>query len=146
MNYQRQTIDYRLLISNEVSRLSIKYGNLPNFFCKAIVDTGCPFTIISESSIKKTRIPYNSKKSFKYNVQIGNISMELKELGMCEINFRDDENKTKAFEQELYVGIPLTRGYLSQELPSFIGKDCLDKHSISIINKKDGKNYLLVDD
>jgi len=45
---------------------SIKYGNLPNFFCKAIIDTGCPFTIVSESSIKRTRIPYRDlwKTSF----------------------------------------------------------------------------------
>ncbi|MAG40061.1 hypothetical protein CMI41_03775 [Candidatus Pacearchaeota archaeon] len=124
---------------------SVKYGSLSSFFCKAIVDTGCPFTIISESSIKRTRIPYSSKPS-KYNVQIGNISMDLIELGVCEINFRDENGNTKTFEQEIYVGIPRVKGYLAQELPSFIGKDFLNNHSISIINKKEGDNYLLVED
>ena len=121
---------------------SVKYENLPNFFCKGIVDTGCPFTIISESSIKRTRIPYNCKPS-KYNVQHGNINMDLIELGICEINFRDENGDVKKFEQEIYVGIPKVKGYLAQELPSFIGKDFLNNHSLSIINKKEGDNYLM---
>ena len=98
---------------------SVKYGNLPNFFCKAIVDTGCPFTIISESSIKRTRIPYNTKPS-KYNVELGSINLELKELGICELYFRDENGEIRKFEQEIYIGIPLVKGYLAQELPSFI--------------------------
>ncbi len=71
--------------------------------------------------------------------------MDLIELGSCEINFRDENGDVKKFEQEIYVGIPKVRGYLAQELPSFIGKDFLNNHSISIINKKDRDNYLLVD-
>ena len=124
---------------------SVKYGNFPNLFCKGIVDTGCPFTIISESSIKRTRIPYNSKPS-KYNVQLGNINMELRELGICEINFRDEKGDINKFEQDVYVGIPLVKGYLAQELPSFIGKDFLNNHSLSIINKKEEDNYLMGED
>src|SRR3989344_925826 len=124
---------------------SVKCGSLPNLFCKGIVDTGCPFTIISESSIKRTGISYCSKPS-KYNVQLGNINMDLIELGVCEINFRDKNGDIKKFEQEIYVGIPKVKGYLAQELPSFIGKDFLNNHSISIINKKEGDNYLLGDD
>jgi len=124
---------------------SVKYGNLPNFFCKGIVDTGCPFTIISESSIKRTRIHYSSKPS-KYNVQLGSINMDLIELGICEINFRDENGEIKKFEQEIYVGIPKVKGYLAQELPSLIGKDFLNNHSLSIINKKGGESCLVGED
>lgn len=122
---------------------SVKYGNLPNFFTKAILDTGCPFTIISESTIKKTRIPYSDKPT-KFNVQLGTIPLDLKELGGCEISLRDEKNESLKFKQELFVGIPSVRGYISQELPSLVGKDFLNKHSLSIINKKEG-NYLLLD-
>lgn len=124
---------------------SVRYGNLPNFFCKAIVDTGCPYTIISENTIKKTRISYCSK-SIKCDVQLGNIAMELRELGICELSFRDEDGNIHKFQQEVYIGIPTVKCYLAQELPSFIGKDLLNNHSFSIINKKEGTNYLLVDD
>ena len=128
----------------DMAAFSVKYGNLPNFLCKAVVDTGCPFTIISEVSIKRTRIPYNAKPS-KYHVQLGNINMELKELGVCELNFRDENGDIRIFDQEVYVGIPVVKGYLAQELPSFIGKDFLNSHSLSIINKKEENSYLLSD-
>jgi len=72
--------------------------------------------------------------------------MDLRELGVCELNLRDENNTIKNFEQEVFVGIPLTKGYMAQELPSFIGKDFLNNHSVSIINKKEGNNHLLVDD
>lgn len=124
---------------------SVKYGDLPNFFCKGIVDTGCPYTIINENTIKKTRISYCSRPT-KCDVQLGNIAMELRELGICELSFRDENGNIKNFEQVIYIGIPKVKGYLSQELPSFIGKDFLNNHSLSIVNKKDGANYLLVDD
>ena len=52
----------------------------------------------------------------------------------------------KNLNKKFYVGIPRVKGYLAQELPSFIGKDFLNNHSISIINKKEEDNYLLVDD
>ena len=32
---------------------AVKYGSLPNFYASAIVDTGCPFCVISESTIKR---------------------------------------------------------------------------------------------
>ena len=72
--------------------------------------------------------------------------MELRELGICELNFRDEKGDIKKFEQEVYVGIPLVKGYLAQELPSFIGKDFLNNHSLSIINKKEEDNYLMGED
>ena len=125
--------------------MSVKYCNLPCFFTKAIVDTGCPYTIISESTLKKTRIPYNDKL-FKCQVQLGNIPLELKELGICELQFRDENGNIIKFKQEIYVGIPIMKGYLAQELPSFIGKDLMDTNFISVINKKDGSSHLYLDD
>lgn len=124
---------------------SINYGSLPPFFAKAIIDTGCPFTIISESTIKKTRIPYSTKET-KYIVQLGNISLELKELGLCDLIFKDENNNPVKFKQEVFIGIPNMKGYLAQELPSFLGKDFLNNNSLSIINRKEGNNYLMFEE
>lgn len=109
----------------------------------AIVDTGCPFTILNETSVKRSRIPYHNKTSAN-PVLIGNISLQLKELGVCKLYFRDENNQIVTFEQQTYVGVPLTRGFLAQELPSFIGKDFLDNNSFAFVNKKEG-SYLLKD-
>ena len=123
---------------------SVRYGSLPNFFARGMVDTGCPFVVISESTIKKTRINY-CDKPIKYNVQVGQILLELRELGECEICFRDENNNPIKFKHNIFVGTPTVRGFLSQEIPSFIGKDFLNKYSLSIINKKEG-NYLSFED
>ena len=124
---------------------SIKYGSLPNFYANAILDTGCPFCLISERTIQKTRISYKDKPVHHRQVWLGGILFELRCLGECEIFFRDNENKSIPFKQEIYVGIPISlkKGtILSQQIPCFIGKDFLDKNFLSIIRSKDGKTYL----
>jgi|SRR3989344_495384 len=136
----------RLGFERSLVTLSIKYGNLPSFFAEALVDTGCPFTVISESKMKKTRIPYSDKPTSYSNVQVGNIIMELKDLGVCEISFRDENNKIVKINQQIFVGVPITKGYLSQELPSFLGQDILKNHHISIMNNKSGSDFLFIED
>lgn len=86
---------------------AVKYGSLPNFYASAIVDTGCPFCIISESAIKKTRIGYKDKPTHHRQVWLGGILFELRELGECELFFRDYENKQISFKHGLYVGVPI---------------------------------------
>jgi len=58
---------------------SVKYGSLPNFYATAILDTGCPFCVISESTIQKTRIPYKEKPIHHKQVWLGGILFELKD-------------------------------------------------------------------
>ena len=124
---------------------AVKYGSLPNFYASAIVDTGCPFCVISESTIKKTRISYKDKPTHHRQVWLGGILFELKELGECELFFRDYENKQISFKHDLYISVPISlkQGQmLLQQLPCFIGKDFLDKNFLSIIKSKDEKSYL----
>ena len=124
---------------------SVKYGSLPSFYANAIVDTGCPFCVISESTINKTRIPYLEKSVHHKQVWLGGILFELRELGDCDIFFRDDEKKIVSFKQTLYVGVPISlkKGQIfTQQLPCFIGKDFLDKNFLSIIKSRDGSSYL----
>jgi len=124
---------------------SIQYGSLPLFYASAIIDTGCPFCVVSESVIQKTRIPYKSKQVHHKQVWLGGILFELRALGECELFLKDNENKPVKFQQEVYVGIPLSlkKGtILSQQLPCFIGKDFLDKNFLSIIRSRDGNTYL----
>ena len=124
---------------------SVKYGSLPNFYASAILDTGCPFCVISESTIQKTRINYKDKPVYHSQVWLGGILFELRGLGECELFFRDKENKLIPFKQEIYVGVPISlkKGtILSQQIPCFIGKDFLDKNFLSIIKSKDRNTYL----
>ena len=124
---------------------SVKYGSLPNFYASAILDTGCPFCVISESTIKKTRINYHDKPVHHKQVWLEGILFELRCLGEFELIFRDNENKLIPFRQETYVGVPISlkKGtILSQQIPCFIGKDFLDKNFLSIIRSKDGGTYL----
>jgi len=124
---------------------SVKYGTLPNFYATAIVDTGCPFCVISESTIQKTRISYSDKPVHHKQVWLGGILFELKALGKCRLFFRDIDNKSVQFQQELYVGVPVSlkqNQILVQQLPCFIGKDFLDNNFLSIIKCRDGKSYL----
>jgi len=124
---------------------SVKYGSLPNFNASAIVDTGCPFCVISETTIQKTRISYKDKPVYHKQVWLGGILFELRDLGECKLFFRDSESKIKEFKHNLYVGVPvgLKKGTIfTQQIPCFIGNDFLDKNFLSIIKSKDGTVYL----
>lgn len=128
---------------------SLKYGSLPRVILIAIVDTGCPYVIISENIIKKTRIPYTSKPSEEKPVQLGPILLELRNLGVCELFFKDDKEEViEPFQQEVFVGIPILKKnqIICMELLSFIGKSFFDKHCSSIVKKKDGSSYMSVPD
>ena len=123
---------------------SVGYSSLPNFNASAIVDTGCPFCVISESTIQKTRIPYKDNPVYHKQVWLGGISFELRELGECKLFFRDKEGKTISFKHNLYVGVPvgLKKGIiLTQQLPCFIGKDFLDNNFLSIVKLQDRTTY-----
>jgi len=124
---------------------SVKYSSLPNFYATAIVDTGCPFCVISESVIKKTRIPYKEKVVHHKQVWLGGILFELRDLGECELFLKDCENESVVFKQQIYVGVPISLKHnqiLTQQIPCFIGKDFLDKNFLSIIKSRDGSSYL----
>ncbi len=129
---------------------SVEYGTLPHFYSTAIVDTGCPFFIISPGTMNKTRVPYMQKPSMdlKKPLILGGFHLDLKDLGECNLFFRDYENKIIDFVHNLYVGVPLgvqmgqAQNILNQ-LPSFIGDDFLSKNFLSVVkSKRDGKNYL----
>jgi len=130
----------------DMATFSIKYGTLPTLFSTAIVDTGCPFVILSENVLGKTRIPYMSFPSLERPVSLGPVSMELKNLGECDIFFKDESGNTlePPFKQTIYAGIPILgrNQKLNFELPSFIGKEFLDKHQLSIVKNRGGKSFI----
>lgn len=124
---------------------SVKYGTLPDFYANAVVDTGYPFCVISENTIKKTRIPYADKPVHHRQVWLGGVLFELRDLGECILSFNDCSHKPVQFKQQLFVGIPtsLKPGQVFvQQLPCFIGKDFLDKNFLSIIKSRDGNSYI----
>ncbi len=105
----------------------------------AMIDTGSPDTFLSLTDLaSKTRIPYTSYKKEKL-VGIGATKMNMINLGICKIIFHDIEDKPVPINHNLFGGIPTTRdGYI---IPTIIGKDFLDNHSLNIIGKP-GKKYL----
>ena len=124
---------------------SVKYGSLPNFYATAIIDTGCPFCMINQNSINKTRISYKNKPSYPDPLLVGGIKLNLKDLGDSEINFKDVEGNVKTFKQKLYVGVPITNPNesLLKQIPCFIGNDFLDDNFLSIQKTRERKNYLV---
>ena len=114
---------------------SLKYKNFPALLVKAIVDTGCPFTVLSQSALSRTRIPPGELYQV---VDLGPIRLELRKLGVCELTFRSEDAKPISFKHEVYYGMPRTKERLAQELPSFVGKDFIDNHYISIQKTKQG--------
>lgn len=129
----------------DIATFSVKYKNFPRILNTAIVDTGCPFIILSETALRKTRIPYKNLPSMSKPVQVGPMVLELKDLGECELFFRDEDDKSvEPFRSQVYVGVISNlkkNQFLAQEIPSFIGKDFFDKHDLSII-KKEGKSFI----
>lgn len=123
---------------------SVKGKSIPFLIATAVIDTGCPYTILSESALKRTTRSYNNRET-ECVVNIGPIPVELKKLDVCQLSFNDDAKNPVFFEQNVYVGLPKIKGYLAQELPSFIGKDFLDGHLLSIVNRKEG-SFILKDE
>ena len=118
----------------------IKHGNFPMIFDNAIVDTGCPFLIISEDMAKTRRIPY--KKYNKLDIDggkplnIGGILLELRCLGECDITLKTVDDQIVNLKHQAYVGVPLVP--ILQKLPSFLGDNFLRTHSLSICYEADG--------
>jgi len=136
--YEGKSLGFDRILVN----FSLKFKSLPPYPFSAIVDTGCPFTFISEDSLKGKRIPYSELKTIdKSPVSLGFVKLDIRELGNYKIFFRDINNQLIEFEHPIYVGVPLIKGHLLGKIPCFIGKDFIDKHKLSIITKE-GKRFL----
>ena len=113
-----------------------KHPNFPMLMDKAIIDTGCPFIVIPEDTIKLRRIPYMRYPKYEKSVNIGGIILELRDMGECIIKLIDVDDKTHEFKHKVFVGIP--QSPIVQKLPSFIGLDFLKAHKLSISPEEDG--------
>lgn len=124
----------------EIVRVKIIGKNI-NLETDAMIDTGSPDTFLSFTDLAfKTRIPYTSYKKEKL-VGIGTTKMNMINLGLCKIIFHDIDNKPVSIDHNLLAGIPTSKGggYI---IPTILGKDFLDNHSLNIIGKT-GKKYLI---
>ena len=127
---------------------SLRHGTLPPLYTTAILDTGCPYFIISENAIKRTRISYGEEPAFEKPVNLGGMFFHLYSLGECNLCFRDIEKKDTNFKHIVYVGVPMINKneILNKQMPSFVGKDFLDKNFISIIKTKSGSYLQQIDE
>lgn len=107
-----------------------------------ILDTGSPYTIISEQDLQRTRIPFQSYKTFTRAKVV--IDIDLKDFGECELTFLDVEGNPIVLKHNLYGGVFVNRNIrISSVFPSFLGKDFIDKYNLSISKKDDkGIRYL----
>lgn len=108
----------------------------------AIVDNGSPFTIVMENDLKRTRMPY-TKLPTAQKVNLGPISLFLKDLGDCDLVFKDIESNILKLKHKVYGGILVQRKIqLVQILPSILGRDFLTKNNFNLIRNEHGNPYL----
>jgi len=126
----------------DMASIGFKHPQFARVFDNAIIDTGCPYVIISESVIKTRRMPYKKypKLELESPLNLGGILMELRDLGECSIFMFDTNDKLNEFKHRAYVGVSLTP--INMKLPSFIGIDFLKKNKLSINFEEDG-SYLI---
>ena len=117
-------------------------GSNLNLSVSAIVDTGSPVTIISESDLKRSRLPYTQLPKQQI-VSLGPIKLGLVDLGECTLIFRDMENNPLNLNHKMFGGIFMQRNIeLSQTLPSILGRDFLVKYNFDIKRDEHGNVYL----
>ena len=108
----------------------------------ALIDTGSPYTVITEPTLKRTRIPY-TKYDYFGTIVIGKIILNLVELGKGTIVFKDEKNILHPFEHDIYGGIFVDRNVeIIGTFPNIFGEDFRDKNEISIV-KEQGKDYFM---
>lgn len=128
--------------------LSFKFGSLPPTPITAIIDTGCPFSMISENTLKRTRIHLSTLPIYDSELTyLGNIKLQLRDLKLCDLIFRDISNGLVALKQELVGGFPITKNPQTEypNLPNILGMDFLKKHSLSLSFNEEGI-WLIKDD
>ncbi len=117
------------------------YQTLMPFRTIAVIDTGSPYTIISETTLRLiSRIRYSELPSID-QLQLGRISLNIRDLGECKLLFKDENNKLLSFTHRLVAGIPINRHENEEELPNLLGRDFLNKYSFSL-SYGGGKSYL----
>ncbi|RLI99901.1 MAG: hypothetical protein DRP03_02040 [Candidatus Aenigmatarchaeota archaeon] len=102
----------------------------------AIVDTGSPFTFISQSDLRGLRIPKNLPMVRQINLLI---PLKIYSVGECEIWLKDENSKYVPFKTNLHIAVPaIQKIMIPGGMPSIVGTDFLDRYNMAV-----GKKYLL---
>jgi len=110
-------------ISVTFSAKPLKYGG--NVYVKAIVDSGCPWTFISENDAERCRSISRRALNFFEKVNLGGIYVDLFDLDEVVFAFRDSENKPVDIKSRCFIGKIDKRIEMVVGLPSVIGMDFL---------------------
>lgn len=125
----------------DIANLTVIGKNL-HLTTTSIVDNGSPFTIIMESDLKRTRIPYTSLPKTQ-TVYLGPVKLFLVDLGDCDLVFRDFDNNVIKLKNRVYGGILTKRNIqLIQAFPSILGRDFLVKYNFNIRRDEEGNPFL----
>jgi hypothetical protein len=117
-------------ISVTFSAKPLKYGGY--VYVKAIVDSGCPWTFISENDAERCRSISSRTLNFFERVNLGGVNVDLFDLGEVVFTLRDSENKTVDIKSRCFVGRLGQRVGMAVGLPSVIGMDFLkDKRGMA---------------
>jgi len=103
-----------------------------------LIDTGSPYTFISQSECEMMRINLNNCKTFE-RMDIARSQVELKDLGTATFNFHVGNDTLASFSYKALGGSSRSAGYY----PSILGRDFLEEFNLGISRRRnDGHRYL----
>jgi hypothetical protein len=120
---------------------NLKATHINSLKCKAIIDTGCPYSFIPEVIAKRTRVKYTCLDSLGVLFEMGPFKLDLKKLGASTLTLLDEDNKPVEIVHDMHIGVHKNRKHEMAPLPAFLGKDFLDSNKFSITFIGD-KKYL----
>ncbi len=116
----------------DIPKLRIRFKPL----AEAIIDTGSPETLISESHALAWGIPLN-KLNFKKHVNLAGTIFELYELGRVTLRIKDENNNYQKFECDYVYLAKSTKKdekskQIAQAIPAILGTNFLLNNKLSL--------------
>ncbi|MBI5036908.1 hypothetical protein HZC09_06230 [Candidatus Micrarchaeota archaeon] len=110
----------------------------------AIVDTGCPFTMIFGTGLKRFRRMKIEETGTPEYMSLGATRFQKKQVSGVAFCFRDEDNNLHDCVHELLAGVHYEKGVLSREFfEMIVGLDFLKKHN-AVLDLRDSEKPVLL--
>lgn len=114
----------------KAERISVTFSARPvksggTVFVKSIVDSGCPWTFVSENDVERCRSIAARSFEFFERVNLGGFEIDLSDMGDVLFVFKDSKGELFETVSRCFIGKLVQKGKLTVGLPSVIGMDFL---------------------